>query len=276
MTPSSNPDLVGRYAVRRAPFFRRLAMEAFGALDPGHPMLALIEVDVTAAEDAIAQRRAQGERLTLFAFLLQAIAATLAEHSAFNAVRSGLRIFEFEDVDVSVPVEVDSGEGRVPLQLVVRRVQAKSAAEIYAEIESARARFAGQGELGAEDRTSRRLMRGVVLLPAFVRRWLLRRLMGSARAVKRWSGTTLVTAVGKFATTGGFVIPLTGGPRATSFALGSVVRKPVVVDGEVVIRSMQSLTVVFDHALVDGGPAARFVRRLQERIESAEGLGLAR
>jgi pyruvate/2-oxoglutarate dehydrogenase complex dihydrolipoamide acyltransferase (E2) component len=85
--------------------------------------------------------------------------------------------------------------------------------------------------------------------------------------VKRRAGTTLVTSLGNVVSIPGFVIPFTGGPRSASFALGSVVQKPVVRDGEIVARSMLSVTIVLDHDVVDGGPAARFATRLQELVE---------
>jgi pyruvate/2-oxoglutarate dehydrogenase complex dihydrolipoamide acyltransferase (E2) component len=53
--------------------------------------------------------------------------------------------------------------------------------------------------------------------------------------------------------------------------VGDIQTKPVVVadDGTIVAREMLSLTLIFDHDVVDGAPAARFVSRLVEEIESA-------
>jgi pyruvate/2-oxoglutarate dehydrogenase complex dihydrolipoamide acyltransferase (E2) component len=54
--------------------------------------------------------------------------------------------------------------------------------------------------------------------------------------------------------------------------VGSISWKPAVVDGSIEPREILILTVTFDHDIVDGGPATRFVRRLVELIESAYGL----
>ena len=89
---------------------------------------------------------------------------------------------------------------------------------------------------------------------------------------KRYAGTTSLTSVAKMATIPGFVLPLTGTPQATLFALGAVVDKPVVREGKVVPAKVLSLTAIFDHDVVDGAPAARFIRRLQELIETAAAL----
>ncbi|MCB9765257.1 MAG: 2-oxo acid dehydrogenase subunit E2 [Alphaproteobacteria bacterium] len=268
----SQPDPIGVYTAAKPPFLRRLTMEAFDAIPPGHQMFALLELDVTDTLAAIRAQQEAGARVTLFAFVVQAIAATLAAHPSLNALRSGARIFTFEDVDVSVPIELKTKSGPFPHQIVIRRAQDKTAAEIYGEIEAARSQQANSGVAGGEDRWGRAMMRALLWVPKAARNAALRQVMQAPRTVKRRSGTTFVTSVSRFATAGGFVVPYIGGPKATAFALGSVLEKPRVVDGEIRVRSVLSLTVAFNHDLVDGGPAARFVRDLQARVEGAEGL----
>ena len=50
--------------------------------------------------------------------------------------------------------------------------------------------------------------------------------------------------------------------------VGRSVQKPVVRDGEVIIREMMTLSLTGDHQVVDGAVAASFFRRLQRLIES--------
>jgi pyruvate/2-oxoglutarate dehydrogenase complex dihydrolipoamide acyltransferase (E2) component len=54
--------------------------------------------------------------------------------------------------------------------------------------------------------------------------------------------------------------------------VGGIARKPAVVQDRIEPREMLSLTVAFDHDVVDGAPAARFTQRLKELIESGHGL----
>jgi pyruvate/2-oxoglutarate dehydrogenase complex dihydrolipoamide acyltransferase (E2) component len=51
------------------------------------------------------------------------------------------------------------------------------------------------------------------------------------------------------------------------FALGSIVKKPWVVENEIEIRDILHMTVLFDHDVVDGAPATRFIMRLVDRIQ---------
>jgi len=54
--------------------------------------------------------------------------------------------------------------------------------------------------------------------------------------------------------------------------LGGIAEKPSVVDGQIALREYLSLTLSFDHSIVDGAPAARFTGRLKDLIESGYGL----
>jgi hypothetical protein len=55
--------------------------------------------------------------------------------------------------------------------------------------------------------------------------------------------------------------------------VGSTAWKPSVVEVRIEPRETLNLTLVFDHNVIDGAPAAQFARRLVELIESGYGLG---
>lgn len=268
----SEPSPTGPFTIIRPALERRITMDAFAAIPQGHLMVALLELDVGEATAAIDALRRQGTRISLFAFLVRSIAVAISEHPDMNLVRHGRRLVRFEDVDVSVPVEITTASGSFPREVVVRRAQGKSAAEIYAELETARARHGESGALSGEDRWNRRFMRLAGLIPRFIRIPLMRRLMSNAFTVKRQAGTTLVTSVGKFASIPGFAFTFATDPRAATFAVGSVVDRAWVRDGQITVRPILGFAIMIDHDLVDGGPAARFATRLQQLVESAEGL----
>ena len=54
--------------------------------------------------------------------------------------------------------------------------------------------------------------------------------------------------------------------------LGGIGEKPGVVEGHIVIREYLSMTLSFDHSIVDDAPAARFTGQLKDLIESGYGL----
>jgi pyruvate/2-oxoglutarate dehydrogenase complex dihydrolipoamide acyltransferase (E2) component len=250
-------------------------MDAYAAMPPAHLMIGLVELDVTDAEATISRLQGQGTRVSMFAFVVRSIAVAIAEHPDLNLVQHGKRLVRFDDVDVAVPVEVTTPEGKYPRQVVVRGAQRLTTEQIYACLEQAKHRFSSTGTLGREDRWTRQMMRLFRGLPRFVRIRAARLFLRSAFTIKRQAGTTLVTSVGKFASVPGFAFSFTTGPRAAAFAVGSVVPKPWVREGRVAVRSILSLSIMVNHDLVDGAPAARFCRRLQQLIEAGEGLPVA-
>lgn len=61
-------------------------------------------------------------------------------------------------------------------------------------------------------------------------------------------------------------------PKIRRWLAASFGEKPVFVGGHIAMREYLSLTISFDHDLIDGAPAARFTQRLKELIESGYGL----
>jgi pyruvate/2-oxoglutarate dehydrogenase complex dihydrolipoamide acyltransferase (E2) component len=55
--------------------------------------------------------------------------------------------------------------------------------------------------------------------------------------------------------------------------LGGIGEKPGVVDHRIQVRKYLSVTVSFDHDVIDGAPAARFTQRLKNLVENGFGLG---
>jgi pyruvate dehydrogenase E2 component (dihydrolipoamide acetyltransferase) len=62
--------------------------------------------------------------------------------------------------------------------------------------------------------------------------------------------------------------PIINLPEAAILGAGRIQPKAVVRDGEIVARQMWTLSLTFDHRLVDGAPAARFLQRIKQLIEN--------
>ncbi len=63
-------------------------------------------------------------------------------------------------------------------------------------------------------------------------------------------------------------VPILNTPESGILGVGKIEKQPVVVDDEIVIRSMMCLTLTYDHRVVDGAPAARFLARVKEYLEN--------
>jgi pyruvate dehydrogenase E2 component (dihydrolipoamide acetyltransferase) len=62
-------------------------------------------------------------------------------------------------------------------------------------------------------------------------------------------------------------LPVINYPECAILGVGAILMKPVALDDQVLIRPMMALTLAFDHRLVDGAPAARFLQHIKHLIE---------
>ncbi|MBL8965577.1 MAG: 2-oxo acid dehydrogenase subunit E2 [Spirochaetaceae bacterium] len=242
---------------------RKLSMLGFDLVENGHNFVAILEFDITSLRKTLRERRVAGCGGSLFSFLLKAIATCLAEMPDFNSIIDYRNTTAFGEVDLNIPIEVERGGRLVTKQYIVRGADRKSAAEIASEIHAAKT--------GDDDESgyvfSSFLQALLTAIPRRASVFLMRSLLRNHAKVKELSGTVFVTSVSMFSNVPGYVIPYIGGPKAVSFALGSAVKKPVVRRDAVEIREMLNMTVVFNHDIVDGAPAARFINRLRKIVE---------
>ena len=78
-------------------------------------------------------------------------------------------------------------------------------------------------------------------------------------------GTFTITNIGSIG--GQFATPIINHPECAILALGAIKDKVVVKDGKMVIRKMLPLSLTFDHRIIDGAEAARFVNDLIKHLE---------
>jgi len=83
-------------------------------------------------------------------------------------------------------------------------------------------------------------------------------------------GTFTITNIGSLG--GEFATPVINYPECAILALGRISEKPVVIDGKIEIRKMLPLSLSFDHRIIDGAMAAKFVNELKRHLEDPDAL----
>ncbi|HSR28946.1 MAG TPA: 2-oxo acid dehydrogenase subunit E2 [Anaerolineae bacterium] len=256
-------------AVHRVVPFPRMRQVYIDTLHLGyrkHTIHALIEVDVTLPRRTIAEHKARtGETLSFTAFVLGCLGQAVDGNHYMHAFRNWRnQLVLFDEVDVTTMFEVQAGDERFPLAHVIRAVNRRSFRDIHDEIRSfqtARKRKPNPYE---------RLLPLYTLVPGPLRRLVWKALFRSPHMAKRNVGTTLLTAVGMFGEGGGWGISM---PLYTlGVVLGGIVQKPTLDSGQIDTREYLSVTLSFDHDIVDGAPAARFAQHFKELLESGHGL----
>jgi pyruvate dehydrogenase E2 component (dihydrolipoamide acetyltransferase) len=78
-------------------------------------------------------------------------------------------------------------------------------------------------------------------------------------------GTFTVTNLGGVGVE--YFTPIINPPQAGILGVGKILEKPVALGGGIHIRSVMTLSLVFDHRLIDGAPAAKFLAKVKELLE---------
>jgi pyruvate dehydrogenase E2 component (dihydrolipoamide acetyltransferase) len=251
--------------VQATPLVRRVAQELgvdLAAVTPTGPGGRVTEADVRGASNSLLQGEGRREKVRgvrrqivehlsrahrevpavtyveecdfsnvdlkqLLPTVLKATAETLKEFPELNARLEGDEIVYLERYDLGVAVQTEQGLV-VP---VVRDCDTRTVDELRAEIE-----------------TLAEKARNATLTPEELR-----------------GSTFTVTSAGKLA--GLFVTPLVNYPEVAILGVHRIGPRPVVRDGEVVMRQMGNVSVTFDHRVVDGARAAQFTLALIARLE---------
>ncbi len=201
------------------------------------------EVDVTklvaVRTVVLAREKELQTRVSMTAFYAKAVAIALRRVPNCNATLADDEIVIWDNVNMGIAValpgrtEYESGLV-VP---VVRNVEGKGVLELDREIKTL-VEKAKAGRLNATDTSD-----GTVTLSS-----------SAGFMPGQWCVST----------------PLLNQPQVLNFQPGSPIEKPVVIDGQVVIRTMLPCGLSFDHRAVDGEPVARFNRAICDLLANPE------
>lgn len=216
-----------------------IAERAVASLQGTAQLTTVVEVDVTriaklrqAKKDEFLEKT--GSKLSFLPFFALAAAEALQTYPIINATVDGDSITYPSTENISIAVDTERGL----LTPVLRDAGSKNLSEISGEI----------ADLAARTRDNK-------LTPD--------ELSG---------GTFTLTNTGSRGAL--FDTPLVFLPQVAIMGTGAVVKKPVVVSGpegdSIAIRSTVYLALSYDHRIVDGADAARFLTQVRERLEGGQ------
>jgi len=266
--PAVSPPAPER--ARATPLVRKVAAELgvdlAGVRGTG-PQGRITEDDVraTAGGDGTA-RTSEGERVALRGARRQMFEHLTRAHREIPAV-TWVEECDFTDADL---------KRLVPLVLRAVVESLREFPELNARVEDGELVLLDRYDVGVAVQTEQGLVVPVVHgcdrlsldeLDAEVRRLAEAAHAGALKPEELRGGTFTVTSAGKSA--GLFVTPLVNHPEVAILGVHRIDERPVVRDGEVVVRRMGNVSVTFDHRVIDGKRAADFglavIGRLQGR-----------
>jgi len=193
----------------------------------------MVEVDMSGLAALREREKAafaerEGVKLTYLPFIVKAVVESLREHPVLNSVWDGDRIILRKRINVGVAVDLEDAL-IVP---VITDADELNILGLARRIEDLVRRARARG-LGTEDVSG---------------------------------GTFTVNNPGSL----GSVVstPIINHPQAAILSAEAIVKRPVVIDDAIAVRSMMNLEVSFDHRVLDGGAALKFLNAVKRRLES--------
>lgn len=221
--------------VRMTRLRKRIAERLKEAQNNAAILTTFNEVDMTAVLRARNKYREtfekkHGVRLGFMSFFAKACIGALQEIPAVNAIIDGEDIVYRNYVDLGIAVGTDQGLV-VP---VLRDANLKSFAEIEKSV----------GELGKRARA------------------------GDLAIQDLTGGTFTITNGGVYGSL--LSTPIINPPQSAILGMHKIEERAIAISGEVVIRPMMYLALSYDHRIIDGSEAVRFLVRIKECIEAPE------
>jgi pyruvate/2-oxoglutarate dehydrogenase complex dihydrolipoamide acyltransferase (E2) component len=84
------------------------------------------------------------------------------------------------------------------------------------------------------------------------------------------NGTFTITNVGMLGVT--FNTPIINPPESAILGVGAIIKRPVVVENQITIRSMAYLCLSYDHRFIDGTPAVKFLQKIKQLLQNPKSL----
>ncbi|MCR8633881.1 dihydrolipoamide acetyltransferase family protein [Paenibacillus radicis (ex Xue et al. 2023)] len=173
-------------------------------------------------------RQKEGVNLTYLSFMLKAVVSAIKDYPIMNSVWAVDKIIVKRDINISLAVGTEDSV----ITPVIKKADQKNIAGLAREVDDL-SRKARAGKLSLND------------------------LQG---------GTFTVNNTGSFGSIASY--PIINYPQAAILTFESIVKKPVVIQDMIAVRSIANLCLSLDHRILDGVICGRFLQRVKENMES--------
>lgn len=193
----------------------------------------MIEVDVTNLVQLRNKlknefKQKEGVNLTYLAFLMKAVVSAIKDYPIMNSVWAVDKIIVKRDINISLAVGTEDSV----MTPVIKKADQKNIAGLAREIEDLAGKVRA-GKLKLDD------MQG---------------------------GTFTVNNTGSFGSI--LTQPIINYPQAAILTFESIVKRPVVINDMIGVRSMANLCLSLDHRILDGVICGRFMQRVKDNMEN--------
>jgi pyruvate dehydrogenase E2 component (dihydrolipoamide acetyltransferase) len=219
---------------------RAIAEHMHRSLNVAAQLTNMGEIDMTeivhVRESLISQEKKLGVRISYTDMIVFELCKALKNNPVINSSLIENQIILWEDLNIGVAVAVGEGAESGLIVPVVKNADNKSLVELSNEIKDFTAK-ARSGKLMPDDVSG---------------------------------GTFTLTNIGAVGGGYGFGTPIINQPQSAILATGMISDRAVVSKGQIVIRPIMTISFTYDHRVIDGAPAAKFVADLVQLLEKPD------
>jgi pyruvate/2-oxoglutarate dehydrogenase complex dihydrolipoamide acyltransferase (E2) component len=271
MNDKDNSDnVLGKFFIKNFPKNRQILSDIYDEFLKKHYMHGYIEINITKGKELIKQYHAKTkEKISFTSWIVKCIADSVQQYPEFNSYRKGrTKIIEFQDIDIIVMVERKLSDKVIPVPYSIRKCNTKDLLSISQEIREAQNNPVSESNQLLEEG---KILKFYNFLPKFLRQRIIRRMVRNPFYVKKQGGLIVLTSVGMFVKTSGW-IGGSGGITTLNIALGGINKKLMKSGDTVNQEEFLQMTISLDHDIIDGAPAARFTAYLTDLIQKGHHL----
>ncbi len=247
------------YKSRALTINRRAVIASATVTKEKNSIHSFTDIDITEPRRIIKEYvEKYGTKLSLTAYIVACLAKTIKDYPDFNSFIKGRKLITLDDVTVSVLIERDIAGEKVPEPVGIKRAQEKTVNQVHEEIRKAK-------DLKTDKLGSLSGKTWLRLIPDFLLKTFIRIADRNINMAKVY-GKVAVTSVGMFSKETVWFIP--HGSTTVLITVGSIVPKVIEINNQFVSREHLCVTASFDHNIVDGAPASRFMDQFIETVKS--------
>lgn len=240
-TPSAGEITDGKKVKETIPLAgmrKVIADHMIRSLQVSAQLTTMVEIDMTELiklrSTFLEREKSIGVRISFTDILIFIVARVLREVPLVNSSLIDNAIKIWDDINVSFAVSIGDGVKQSGLMVpVIRNADRKSLVAISRERQELVDKVRS-GKVGLDE------MAG---------------------------GTFTITNMGVFGSMWSLTTPIINQPQSAILGTGSIVERPVVHEGQIVIRPIMTAMLTFDHRVLDGAPVGTFIMKLNDYIQ---------
>ena len=224
------------------------------------------EVDISRLLERKERWKERGQRIGYVAFLIEAISRVLRDYPEANvSLKGGIRpkLAVFPEITAKFMMNKRVNGEQIVLSGIITESDQKQVDEIQGTIN-----YFSQNEV--EELQELKGVRLLQSLPVWLGRWMYRLAMGNLSKRNQLQGTFAISSLGQQPVQAFYPII----SNTLCFGMGTAEQRPVVIDGQIAIRPIMKLSLVFDHRAIDGALAAEILGRVKRQVECIDAISM--